>query len=159
MDERKKGGCITLRHSFLYLILTRKLQFLDNIRRISLVKWTGWGIHRGKSIQLINQLLHYTRIVYRRILNFFTYSIWIMLFFKWFFLWVRQSFMSLYIRHRNSVIVLCEFCLCLIVFQKWACVQTADLCKYVRYVFESWCRVYSVENYNVCSMKFDHAWN
>ena len=35
-----------------------------------------------------------------------------LLFFKWFFLWFRQSFMSLYIRHRNCVIILCEFCLC-----------------------------------------------
>ena len=54
----------------------------------------------------------YTRTVYRRILKFFKLagsSRIRMLFFKWFFLWVSQSFMSRNIRHRNCVIVLWAF--------------------------------------------------
>ena len=121
--KEKRGEGITPCLPFHYLILfiqslTRKIHFLDKIRRIFLIKWTGWGIHWDKLLWQCYYIV-YTLTVYRRILKFFKQAknsrIWILLFFKWFLLWVCQFFMSLNIRHRNFVIALCEFFLSLLV--------------------------------------------
>ena len=74
LDQRRKkrgGGCITPRLRFHYVILfipsmTRKLHFLDKIRRIFLVKWTRLGNIIRQII--VAMLLHciYTYCIYRR---------------------------------------------------------------------------------------------
>ena len=50
--------------------------------------------------------------------------IWMLLFFKWFFLWVSQF---LIIRHRHRVIVLCVFLLCLLV-RNAVCTLVLPIC-------------------------------
>ena len=105
----------------------------------------------------------FTRTVYRRILKFFKQAgnlrICVLLFVKWFFLWVSQSFMSLNIRHRNCVIVLCVF-FC-VYWSEMLCahcnLHTADSCIYARYVFEAWCRVYRV--WDCVFWNFDPFWD
>ena len=81
---------------------------------------------------------NYTRTVYRRIPKFFKQTwnarIWMLLFFKWFFLWVSKSFQAQ---------KFCDSFMCIpsVFIGQKCCVFTlvqcsADSCRYVRYVYE-----------------------
>ena len=107
--DEGKGGVLHLVSHFIsssnifYTKPDKKRTLLrHNIRHVFLVKWTGW--------RMVVTIL-YTDCIYRRILKFFQTSSWILLIFKWFFLWVSQSFMSLNIRHRNCVFMCIFLCL------------------------------------------------
>ena len=118
MDERKKkgGGNTSSPVSLSYTFYTKP----DKKKYIFFVQYSScfpcqltWLRNASIQIAMLFTLYLYTRTVYRRILKFFKQAgnsrILMLLFVKWFFLWVSQSFMSLNIRHRNCVIVLCVF--------------------------------------------------
>ena len=96
--------------------LTRKLHFLDKIRHIFLSKKLDYEYTETNCrSNVVTLYILYTPTVYRRIQNFFKQArnshFWLLVFFKWLFLWVRQSLMSLNIRIEFQFCVYYFLCL------------------------------------------------
>ena len=106
--KEKWGGGITPRLPFHYPIPF--IPSLTYIRCIFIVKRTGWRhVESNCRSNVITSYIH-GLYIYRRIRKFFQTSRQMLLSFKWLFLWVSQSLMSLNSRHRNCVIYGYLFC-------------------------------------------------
>ena len=142
--RRRYNNSSPISFFFLYQSWQENYLFLDNIRRISLVKWTGWGIHQDKWSYRCFYIV-YTQTVYRRILKFFKQArnsrFWILIFFKWLFLWVSESVM--FLKYQAKKLDL-SFLWIVSVFiglkcSVHTCTCTDDSCSYARCMDESWC--------------------